>query len=320
MWKIRIDEDQPLLGTLGESNSQLCTFTRQTTCETMAPSCPSQKNHNMLTALFDLLAISLYLIAGILLVRRLFNIPTTVGSELYIKWAVLSLAAGAATLHGALLYSTLWVSDGLNLGLNSAASLMAWAIVVLFLIIAVFKAVENLGVIILPTAALAVLLAWLWPGQHLLLPQVSAVLLSHLVVAFLAYSLLALALVQALVLWWQERRLHQQHSGRALRTMPPIQTMEKFLFGLIGTGFVLLTLTLISGTLFSEAIFGKPLIISHHIVLSLIGWGIFAILLFGHWRFGWRGRHAVRWTVGGFALLLLGYFGSKFVLEILLNR
>ncbi len=274
----------------------------------------------MLTALFNLLTISLYLIAGILLVRRLFNAPATTGPEPYIKWAVLSLVAGAAALHGALLYSTLGANNGLNLGLNSAASLMAWAIVVLFLVIAVFNAIENLGVVILPSAALATLLAWLWPGQHLLLTQVSIPLLSHLIVAFLAYSLLALAMVQALVLWWQERRLHQQHPGHLLRTMPPIQTMERFLFGLIGTGFVFLTLTLISGTLFSRAIFGKARVINHHIVLSLIGWGIFAVLLFGHWQFGWRGRHAVRWTVGGFALLLLGYFGSKFVLEILLNR
>lgn len=286
----------------------------------MGPSQPSQKNRNMLTALFNLLVISLYLIAGILLVRRLFNAPTTSGSESYIKWAVLALVAGASALHGALLYSTLWVNDGLNLGLNSAASLMAWAIVVLFLAIAAFKAIENLGVLILPSAALAVLLAWLWPGQHLLLPQVSMALLSHLIVAFLAYSLLALAMVQALILAWQEHRLHQQHPGHLLRAMPPIQTMEKLLFGLIGTGFVLLTFTLISGTAFSRAIFGKALVINHHIVLSLIGWGIFAILLFGHWRFGWRGRHAAHWTVGGFALLLLGYFGSKFVLEILLNR
>ena len=87
-----------------------------------------------------------------------------------------------------------------------------------------------------------------------------------------------------------------------------------------GAGFLLLTLTLASGTLFAEALFHRPLVINHHIVLSLTGWVIFGILLLGHWRYGWRGRHAVRWTLGGFALLLLGYFGTKFVLEILLGR
>ena len=92
------------------------------------------------------------------------------------------------------------------------------------------------------------------------------------------------------------------------------------MFSMIGLGFLLLTLTLISGIFFSEAVFGKPLRFTHHILLSLIGWCVFGILLLGRWRFGWRGRTALHWTLSGFVLLALGYFGSKFVLEVILHR
>jgi ABC-type uncharacterized transport system permease subunit len=71
---------------------------------------------------------------------------------------------------------------------------------------------------------------------------------------------------------------------------------------------------------FSEELFGKPLRFTHHIVLSIIAWAVFGMLLVGRRLYGWRGRTAVRWTLAGFTLLVLGYFGSKFVLEVLLGR
>jgi len=97
-------------------------------------------------------------------------------------------------------------------------------------------------------------------------------------------------------------------------------TLERYLFRLIAAGFLLLTLTLASGILFSEELFGKPVTFTHKNVLSVAGWVVFAILLFGRWRFGWRGRAAVNWILAGTLLLVLGYLGSKFVLEVLLHR
>jgi ABC-type uncharacterized transport system permease subunit len=61
-------------------------------------------------------------------------------------------------------------------------------------------------------------------------------------------------------------------------------------------------------------------VLDHHTVLSILAWLIFGSLLLGRLRFGWRGKTATRWTIGGFIVLLLGYFGWKFVLEVLLNR
>jgi len=235
------------------------------------------------------------------------------------RLGVLVLAAGALALHTGLLYSDLFQA-GLNLGLTSAASLVAWAVTLLFLVAVLFQPIESLGVLILPVAAATLLCEWLLPTGHLTLPGASPVQAAHIVVSLLAYSLLSIAVVQSMVLSLQERALHRRHSGGFLRNLPPLETMEHLLFRMIAVGFALLTLTLVSGVFFSEELFGKPLRFTHHIVLSIIAWAVFGTLLIGRRIYGWRGRTAVRWTLAGFTLLVLGYFGSKFVLEVLLGR
>jgi len=83
---------------------------------------------------------------------------------------------------------------------------------------------------------------------------------------------------------------------------------------------VLLTLTLISGVVFSEQIFGRAWQFNHKILFGFISWVVFGVLLAGHRFYGWRGRTAVKWTMSGFGFLLLAYIGSKFVLEVILHR
>jgi ABC-type uncharacterized transport system permease subunit len=100
----------------------------------------------------------------------------------------------------------------------------------------------------------------------------------------------------------------------------PLLTLERFLFRMVWLGFVLLTLTLASGFLFSEQLFGRPLTFSHKNVFSVAGWLTFGALLVGRWRYGWRGRRALYWILAGTGLLLLGYLGSKFVAEVILGR
>jgi ABC-type uncharacterized transport system permease subunit len=262
------------------------------------------------------LALALYLGAAVLLWRSLrAGASLTAG----LRTGIFALVGGALVLHGATLYANLFGAE-LNLGLTNAASLIAWAITLLFLLAVLFQPVESLGLLILPLAALALLLEWLWPMRHLTVPGASPLQAAHIVVSFLAYSLLSIAVVQGMMLGLQERALHRRHAGGFLRNLPPLETMERLLFRMIGVGFALLTLTLVSGVFFSEAMFGKPLRFTHHIVLPLIAWFAFGVLLVGRTLYGWRGRTAVRWTLAGFFLLVLGYFGSKFVLEVLLHR
>ena len=261
-----------------------------------------------------IIATGLYALAGGYSWRQLALAPKT--------HTHVALMAGTAAwlLHGVQLYLGMRADVTVNLGLTNAISLVAWVVIALFLLAALRKPIASLGIAVFPVAAATVLLEWRWPTHAAPLPAASGLLYIHIIVSLLAYSLLSLAIVQSLVLALQERQLHAKRSGGWLHNLPPLQTMEHLMFQLIGVGFVLLTGTVVSGVFFSEQIFGKPLAFTHHIVLSLLAWVVFAVLLFGHWRFGWRGRHAVRWALSGFSLLVLAYFGSKFVFEVVIAR
>jgi len=161
----------------------------------------------------------------------------------------------------------------------------------------------------------------LLPAPHWLPYSTDLTAAAHLVVALLAFALFLIAAVQAAALLTLEQDLHRGIGPAAgAAAMPPVLTLERWLFGLIGVAFVLLTATLASGMLFSEELFGKPATFNHKTVFSVLAWVLFGVLLAGRWRFGWRGRKALRWVVTGSVLLLLGYAGSKFVLEVLLGR
>ncbi len=268
-------------------------------------------------SLLNSLTASLYIVAGLVLWRRLMRGKVSTGA---MRFTIIAVGFIAALLHALILHGDLWLKNGLNLALTNAASLTAWAVAVLYLLATLYKRIDNLGIVIMPLAALAVVAAWIWPGTHVVLPRGTTAQSTHIIVSVLAYGLLSLSAVQSLLLLAQEGQLKQRQSSAFMRALPPLQTMEQLMFQLMGLGFVLLTLTLISGAFFSEQLFGQPLRFTHHVILSVFAWIVFAVLLLGHWRFGWRGRPAIHWTLGGFALLLLAYFGSKLVLEVILGR
>ena len=267
--------------------------------------------------LVSCLAAALYLLAGAIIYQRLWRGSVLEGAA---KTTVLALGIMAVVLHAVVLRSTLPVHEGLNLALTNAISLVAWAMAALFLLTALYKPIANLGIVVMPVAGLSVLSAWLWPGHPVILATGSPLQSLHIIMSVLAYGLLTLAVIQSLLWLAQEHQLRQRQAGTLLHALPPLETMERLMFQLITLGFVLLTLTLVSGSMFSEQLFGKPLRFTHHVVLSLLSWLVFAVLLFGRWHFGWRGRPAVRWTLSGFVLLALAYFGTKFVMEIVLGR
>ena len=135
----------------------------------------------------------------------------------------------------------------------------------------------------------------------------------------IAYGLFVIALLHATLMAVAERQLHRKGTI-AFPNLPPLLTLESLLFRIIGAAFVFLTLTLVTGIAFSEALFGRALSFDHKTVFAVLSWLIFGLLLAGRWRYGWRGRTALRWTLSGFVLLMLAYVGSRFVLEVLLGR
>jgi ABC-type uncharacterized transport system permease subunit len=226
----------------------------------------------------------------------------------------------AVIAHGITVADELFGGGQMRFGFAVAISLMLWLALALYWIESFYTRMEGLQMIGLPLAAVGVLLPLVFPSQHLLANASSPLFRAHFLIAMLAYSLFTLAALHALLMMAAERSLHRGRLPRIIANLPPLLTMETLLFRLIHIAFVLLTLTLLSGIFFSEALFGKALTFNHKTVFAILSWLIFAALLIGRHLRGWRGQLALRWTLAGFTALLLAYVGSRFVLEVMLGR
>ncbi|MCC6194373.1 MAG: cytochrome c biogenesis protein CcsA [Burkholderiales bacterium] len=230
-----------------------------------------------------------------------------------------ALVGVALVLHAVTLVRTVATADGLDLSFAHALSLVAWLTVLVTMLSGLLRKLPAVGSVILPVAALCALAPLLGGSPHRFAYTGDVWASVHIAVALVAYALFVVAALQALLLAGFERRLHRGVARPADGPLP-LLTLERFLFRLVIAGFVLLTLTLASGLVFSEHVFGRAVTFTHKNVFSVLGWAAFAVLVFGRWRYGWRGRRALYWIVGGTALLLLGYLGSKFVAQVLLGR
>ena len=259
-------------------------------------------------------------VAYVLLAVYFWRAHTRGEGDAAIRGGVGHLVLIPIALHGYLLEQGIFSSGGIDLGVLNALSLIVWLTLLVYWVARFFYPIGGLQALVLPLAAVTLLLPGVFPTDHPLAHTDLLAFKAHIAVAMLAYSLFTIAMLHAVLISMVEKRLHQATLPRVLRNLPPLLTMEKLLFRLIGVGFVLLTLTLVSGVYFSEEIFGKAWQLSHKVIFGLISWCVFAVLLWGHVFYGWRGKIAVRWTVVGFVFLLLAYIGSKFVLELVLHH
>jgi ABC-type uncharacterized transport system permease subunit len=263
----------------------------------------------MPTQALSLLAALSYFVAALILALPLLHrraLPRAVG---------FGIAVLAVVLHAVILVGK--HGGGVDLHFFAALSLVGACIAAVCLLVNITRPVATLGVIVFPLAALLVLTdAFAAPSTQPL--PIEWQIKLHVVFALVGYSMLSVAALLAILLALQERALRHRHFDGIVRALPPLTLTESLVFQLIGVGFVLLTLTLISGILFVDNLFAQHLI--HKTVLSIAAWAVFGTLLFGRWRYGWRGRQAVRLILVGMVLLVLAFFGSRFVLELLLHR
>lgn len=273
----------------------------------------------MAPILLHLLPASLYAILGVHFWHSRWVAPTRAPRPGLAPWERLVMLA-ALLAHGFALHGVFFSTDGIHFGFSLALSLMLWLAMLFYWIESLYARLEGLQTLAMPAAAICALLPAFFPDQRLLTNANSPLFRAHFVVAMLAYSLFTLAALHATLMAVAERRLHGARLTRAFASLPPLLTMETLLFRLIGIAFVLLTLTVGSGILFSETLFGKAFRLDHKTVFAIISWGIFAALLVGRHAWGWRGKKALYWTLSGFVALMLAYVGSRFVAEVLLAR
>lgn len=257
-----------------------------------------------------LIAVIAYLLAATLLVAQLRRDA----GQRPLAWLLPAVAG--VVLHAFAHIDGWRVLGAPDMHFFAALSLVGLGMAALTTLVGAGGRMAALGVLVFPLAALT-LLGYAAYG-HATPTPLDWRLQLHAWCALLAYATLAIAALLAVLLWMQERALRRREFHRWLRALPPLVALESLLFRSIAVGFVLLSATLLTGIVFVENLFAQHLI--HKTVLSVLSWLAFGALLAGRWRYGWRGAVAVRWTLVAMALLVLAFFGSKAVLELVLQR
>lgn len=210
-------------------------------------------------------------------------------------------------------------SQGFSFDFFNTASLVALTVNGLLLLATRNQPIEKAGLVLFPLSASSLVLELLYrPLPVSLMTPYEWRMNLHIFTSIMAFSLFAIAALQAILLAVQNWQLKSHPPKRFIQSLPALQTMENVLFQMIATGLVFLSISLLSGFMFMDNLFAQHLV--HKTVLSILAWLLFSSLLLGRQWYGWRGKIAVQWTMSGFVLLLLAYFGSKLVLELILHR
>jgi len=258
-----------------------------------------------------LIATVFYLLSGSLAVGILFN-----QAKPFYKWFVGSSII-ALSIHAVWLYQNIFLINGQNLPMLNVVSLMGF--VIAFLSVSVSKRL-NTGVLLPVVYGFNIInfivVAYL-PSHYMTHLETHPAVGSHILFALLAYSILSIASLFALQLAYLDYRLKNHKRPLTQINMPPLMTLEKSLFQFVFIGFILLSCTLLTGFIFLDDMFAQGK--AHKAILSIIAWVIYAVLLWGHYTKGWRGRLIIYITIIASSLLTLAYFGSRFVREIILK-
>lgn len=240
----------------------------------------------------------------------------------YLAWRGSRLLAGtvavALVLHALALSGQLLLAGALHIGITEALSLFAWQSALLLWAFSWREPVSVNGVLIYPLSGLFAACAAAWPSPISNVDPLSWKVSLHVLISLLSAGVLTLAAVQAVALAIQERLLRRHAIASRTGHLPPLQLMERLLFQMVAVGFGLLSLTLLTGLWFIDDWLAQHL--AHKTVLSIVAWIVFGVLLWGRWRHGWRGRIAIRWALSGYGLLTLAYFGTKLILEQVLQK
>ena len=262
------------------------------------------------------MAVAAYAVAAVLIV---FNMLRGVARpSLLVWWLVL-----CGWLAQSFPVARHLAASGMQLDVNLAASLELSALFMGLLYLIGWRlkrdAARPVGGILLPLMVITLVGSRLLPSAE---PRLQAltdpILISHLLLSLLAYGLLSIAVVLALMDVFQDHALKTKHLGRLFTMLPPLEALEETLFLMVRIGFLLLTLSIVTGGFHSFQQLGVVFALNHKVIFTWATWLIFGALLLGRHFQGWRGRRAARFTLWGYLFLALAFFGVKFVYEFVL--
>jgi ABC-type uncharacterized transport system permease subunit len=265
--------------------------------------------------LLPLIAVACYLFGAVGLALGTYHGDSHHGRGWRIAGAL--IACVGVVVHVAALTVERRLDPDAALSLGDTAAIVGAMIAVTALALALRPRLRGMAALLLVIAA-SLEAAFSEGARNFTMGRPGWELSFHVAMATTAFAFLTIGAVLAVAQVVVDRRLRSRQPLGILRILTPLESLESGCFHSILAGFLLLTLALVSGAFFVENLFAQHLV--HKVVLAIVAWIVFGILLLGRRRFGWRGRKALRWTLAGYVLLGLSYFGSKLVLENLLGR
>ncbi len=259
---------------------------------------------------FALISVLSYIISAGLLAKAFYRVKP------HVAWRYLAILA----VLGHISYTGLTLVNlySFSFSFFNTASIVAALVAGLLILVSSKHAIEKLGLIVFPLAAILLCLDVIFPENNQAISTQNWHMDTHIFSSIIAFGLLNIAALQAILLSIQEQQLRQHPPNKLMLHLPALQTMEALLFQMLTLGVLFLSVSLITGFIFIEDLFAQHLV--HKTVLSICAWLIFTGLLLGRHYYGWRGQTAIRCTLSGFVMILLAYFGSKLVLEIILSK
>ncbi len=234
------------------------------------------------------------------------------------KGALLGALGIGLILHGCLLYPQIITADGLNFNLFNTLNLTGLFFLLFYVLFGLYRPILSLGILAVPSALIGVSLGYIGDATYEPIEQLGIGLQVHILLSFAAYCVLLMAAVQGLLLRLQIRELKHKTIHRFwVSRLPSLQSMESLLFDMILMGFVILSIALGLGFGATYDIMTQH--IAHKMVFSVLSWLLYGALIAGHYRYGWRGKRAANFAIYGFALLAIGFVGSKAVMELFIQ-
>lgn len=237
-------------------------------------------------------------------------------------WSMGALLGIGLILHVLVLSGDMLTPLGINYDVFNLVSFTSGFMLLLSFAFSTYRPVYALNLLAIPVAAIGLILGFGFSkSSYPLIERHSLQLDAHIILSLSAYTILFMATMHAILMWFQNRELKNKQKGTKrlwVTLLPAFQAMESLLFDMLMMGFALLTTALLLGFFTIDNFFAQHL--AHKTAFSIISWFIYGALLIGHWKFGWRGNKAIHFTLIGFILLAIGFIGSKFVLEMILNR
>lgn len=228
------------------------------------------------------------------------------------------VAVGGFLIHSIAILARCYESGYAALiSLHESLSFFAWAVVGSYLYIHTRYKAKNLGAFAIPIAAISMIASSSLPSAIVQLPPVlkSYWLPIHAILSFLAYGILSLAACAGIMYLIQERQIKKKKFGAFYKRLPSLELLDRINYRCLTIGFPLLTLGILTGSLWARQAWGAHWQWDPKETWSFITWLLYAALLHERLAVGWRGRRAAIMAIIGLGALLFTFLGVSLLLK-----